>query len=74
MNLQNPGEHSHCGPNKKLEESGFSYNFSDFTSKNIPVVCYGWDKVTEGSHSINFIMKIVREMAKCIYQDKKQVS
>lgn len=59
FNLQTRGEHPICGPNKKLEESGFTYDPLEFEKEGIHVYNYSWSNSDETTWQI---MKIVQKM------------
>ena len=57
VNVQREGEHPHCGPNEKLEESGFSYNPHIFLTGDVKCKVSGWKDMSV-PHSVNFILEI----------------
>ena len=71
VNLQLPGEHPYCGPDK-LDESGFSYSPSIFESEGIHVGLYGW-KDMNVPNSLNHMLEIVKTMHYYIHNKKKKV-
>jgi protein tyrosine phosphatase domain-containing protein 1 len=71
INLQREGEHPFCGPNK-LNNFGYSYNPSYFTSDDINVKFFGW-KETKTSLSINFILEIIKTMCNTIINNKEVI-
>ena len=71
VNLQLPGEHPYCGPDK-LDESGFSYSPSIFESEGIHVGLYGW-KDMNVPNSLNHMLEIVKTMYYYIHNKKKKV-
>ena len=71
INLQREGEHPFCGPNK-LNNFGYSYNPSYFTSDDINVKFFGW-KETKTSLSINFILEIIKAMCNTIINNKQVI-
>jgi hypothetical protein len=72
VNLQREGEHPYCGPNRKLEESGFTYEPHLFLSADIDCKISGWKDMSV-PHSVNFILDIVKEMASYVYDKNKNV-
>ena len=72
INLQRPGEHPYCGPNKLDPLSGFSYNPSFFSSEGIKVKLSGW-KDMDVPDSLYFMLDIIKEMTHIIKHDKKKV-
>ena len=71
VNLQKEGEHPFCGPNK-LNDFGYSYNPSYFTSDDINVKFFGW-KENKSSLSINFILEIIKVMCNTIIKKKQLI-
>ena len=71
VNLQLPGEHPYCGPDK-LDESGFSYSPSLFECEGIHVGLYGW-KDMNIPNSLNHMLEIVKSMYYYIYYLKKNL-
>ena len=71
INLQREGEHPFCGPNK-LNNFGYSYNPSFFTSDDINVKFFGW-KETKTLLSINFILEIIKAMCNTIINNKQVI-
>ena len=71
INLQREGEHPFCGPNK-LNNFGYSYNPSYFTSDDINVKFFGW-KETKTLLSINFILEIIKAMCNTIINNKQVI-
>lgn len=61
VNLQREGEHPFCGPNERLEESGFSYDPSIFEREGIKVYLAGWKDMSVPDSSF-FMINIVKEM------------
>ncbi|KAK3580159.1 hypothetical protein CHS0354_030274 [Potamilus streckersoni] len=59
LNLQTPGEHADCGPNK-LDPSGFSYNPQAFMDEKIFFYNYGWPDY--GVASLSKILDMVKVM------------
>lgn len=72
VNLQREGEHPYCGPNEKLEFTGFSYIPEVFISEGISVMAYGW-KDMDVPDSVSWVLKIVKDMCEMIYIHKKKV-
>lgn len=73
VNVQRPGEHPYCGPNKGLDiPSGFTYSPSLFTSEGIEVKLSGW-KDMNVPESLSFMLDIVKDMAKVIKKKHKRV-
>lgn len=72
VNLQREGEHPYCGPNGKLENSGFSYNPQDFQSHGIEVLLCGW-KDLDIPDSMLHMMNIVKKMYYYIYELNQSV-
>lgn len=72
VNVQREGEHPYCGPNKKLEDSGFSYNPHAFTGDDIKCRVSGWKDMSV-PESVNFMIDIVKEMCVTILEDNKKV-
>jgi hypothetical protein len=72
LNLQREGEHPDCGPNKILEDSGFSYNPSQFLLEDIKVKLCGWKDMAV-PHSVMFMLDIVKEMCVTIKETRKKV-
>ena len=72
VNLQIPGEHPYCGPNKLDPLSGYSYNPALFSSEGITVLLNGW-KDMDVPDSLFFMLDIVREMVHVISVEKKRV-
>lgn len=66
VNLQREGEHPYCGPNLKLENSGFTYNPQTFINNGIDVLHMGWKDMSVPD-SVGFILKIVKEMHNMIH-------
>jgi hypothetical protein len=73
VNVQREGEHPYCGPNKKLEESGFTYNPHHFLSGDIQCKISGWKDMSV-PQSVNFMLDIVRDMSIMIKEKHKKVS
>lgn len=69
VNVQREGEHPYCGPNLKLEDSGFTYNPHVFLSGDIKCKVSGWKDMSV-PESVNFMIEIVKDM--CIYIKEKQ--
>ena len=65
-------EHPYCGPNGKLEDSGFTYNPHDFISENIKCRVSGWKDMSVPD-SVNFMIEIVKEMSVTILDENKKV-
>ena len=72
LNLQREGEHPDCGPNKNLEQSGFSYNPSQFLVEDIKVKLSGWKDMAVPD-SVLFMLDIVKEMCITIKEARKKV-
>ena len=73
VNLEKEGEHPFCGPNAyKLSNSGYSYNPSSFSGNDINVKFFGWKEI-KSQLSINFILKIVKEISIFVYNKKQKV-
>jgi len=73
INLQRPGEHPFCGPQKKLEpNSGFSYLPDDFIMEDIECKTYGWRDMTAPG-SIEFVLNIAKEISSVLQNPKKRV-
>lgn len=72
INLQRPGEHPYCGPNKLDLMTGYSYNPSLFSSEGIRVKLSGW-KDMDVPDSLYFMLDIIKDMAHTIHVDKKRV-
>lgn len=62
--MQIEGEHEHCGPNGKLEASGFSYDPNIFLSEGIVCKLAGWKNISK-SDTFLFVVEIVKEM--CLF-------
>ena len=67
FNLQTKGEHPICGPNLKLESSGFAYDPIEFERHGITVFNYQWNKTDETAGQI---MKIVKQMKERLEKGK----
>lgn len=61
VNLQREGEHPYCGPNGKLENSGFTYIPQDFQSHGIEVLLCGWKDLDVPDGMVH-MMNIVKKM------------
>ena len=73
INLEKEGEHPFCGPNaNKLSNSGYSYNPSNFSGNDIIVKFFSWKEI-KSELSINFILKIVKEISIFVYNKKQKV-
>jgi len=72
VNVQREGEHPYCGPNKKLEDSGFSYNPSQFAVEDIKVKLSGWKDMSV-PETVTFILDVVKEMCVTIKEDNQKV-
>lgn len=66
------GEHPYCGPNKKLEECGYSYDPNLFIAEDIKMKLAGWKDMSI-PHSVNFILDIVKEMLVTIKEEGGKV-
>ena len=72
VNVQREGEHPYCGPNQKLEESGYSYNPQDFIKEGINVLHSGWKDMSVPD-SVSYILKLVKEVYHTIHVKKQKV-
>lgn len=72
VNVQREGEHPYCGPNGKLEESGFTYNPHHFLAGDVKCKLSGWKDMSV-PQSVNFIIDIVKDMSTMIHEKKKKV-
>ncbi len=72
VNVQREGEHPYCGPNKKIEDSGFTYNPHMFLAADIKCRVSGWKDMAVPD-SVNFVIDIVKEMGVYIRDKKKKV-
>ncbi len=73
VNLEKEGEHPFCGPNAyKLNNSGYSYNPSNFSGNDINVKFFGFKEI-KSELSINFILKIVKEISLFVGNKKQKV-
>ena len=73
VNLEKEGEHPFCGPNAyKLTNSGYSYNPSNFSGNDINVKFFGFKEI-KSELSINFILKIVKEISLFVCNKKQKV-
>ena len=73
INLQKEGEHPYCGPNAyNLSKTGFSYNPSSFSGNDIQVKFFNYQEI-KSQLSVNYILKIVKEMSICVYNKKQKV-
>lgn len=72
INLQQEGEHPYCGPNKVLEDSGFSYNPHDFISEGIDVILGGWQDLSIPDSMLH-ILNLVKQMYTVIKINKMKV-
>ena len=72
INLQRVGEHPYCGPNTLDKNCGFSYSPSIFVREGIHVEIYGW-KDMDVPDSLDFMLKIVKEMTYTIQHQQKKV-
>jgi hypothetical protein len=72
VNVQREGEHPYCGPNGKLEESGFTYNPHHFLAGDVKCKLSGWKDMSV-PQSVNFIIEIVKDMSVMIHEKKKKV-
>ena len=72
VNVQREGEHPYCGPNKKLEDSGFSYKPSQFAVEDIKVKLSGWEDMSVPD-TVAFILDVVKEMCVTIKEDNQKV-
>ena len=73
INLQVPGEHPYCGPNKGLdEESGFSYSPSKFEINCIKVILFPLNDLNIPD-DLNSMLKIVKLMYYYINYLKQKV-
>lgn len=61
FNLMNEGEHPNCGPNKKIEQSGFSYIQEAFISEGIKVVNVGW-RDPKLSSNFYWVINLIQEI------------
>ena len=61
VNLQDQGEHPSCGPNGKLEASGFSYNLETFTENKINIKLAGWVPMSD-KNAFYYVLDIVRSL------------
>jgi hypothetical protein len=72
VNVQREGEHPYCGPNLKLEDSGYSYNPHIFLSGDIKCKISGWKDMSVPD-SVNFMIDIVKDICVFIKEKKKKV-
>jgi hypothetical protein len=72
VNVQREGEHPYCGPNTKLEESGFTYNPNTFIADDIKCRHSGWKDMSV-PESMTFVLEIVKDMMKTVKEESKKV-
>ena len=73
VNLEKEGEHPFCGPNAyKLNNSGYSYNPSNFSGNDINVKFFGFKEI-KSELSINFILKIVKDKRNTCFENKNEI-
>lgn len=72
VNLQREGEHPYCGPNQRLEDSGYTYFPQAFINEGINVYHSGW-KDMGVPDSVSFVLNIVKNMYNTIVKKKKRV-
>lgn len=65
LNLQEPGEHPHCG-DKIHKKSGFSYYPEEFQSQQIDFYNFGWPDFT--ATGLKLILRIIKIMEFAILQ------